>query len=116
MALALGRVHRTCVVLSDSKFRNDGIHAVHNVLGHDGREPGEIRRLGREQIEKYKNTDFVEKKIVKAKKVTEGGKEYFEAQDEGGEIWKGRKLVLAMGTKDNFPPIEGYKENWPENM
>lgn len=43
----------------------------------------------------------------------EGG---FEAKDAGGEVWVGRRLVLAMGVRDVFPGIEGYAECWGVGM
>jgi gliotoxin/aspirochlorine biosynthesis thioredoxin reductase len=48
VAQGLSRVHRTCVLFSDSKFRNEGIHASHNILPRDGIHPAEFRKIARE--------------------------------------------------------------------
>jgi hypothetical protein len=55
---------------SDSKFRNDGIHASHNILTRDGTHSAEFRKLAREQISSYHNTDFIDTKITKAVNTT----------------------------------------------
>ena len=116
VAQGLARVHRSCALFSDSTYRNDGIHASHNVITRDGVHPDDFRRIAREQIEPYQNTDFFDTRISQVAKATHAGKPGFEVSDEKGQRWQGRKLVFATGCKDVFPPIEGYKENWPLNM
>jgi hypothetical protein len=113
---ALSRVRRTCALFSDSKFRNEGIHASHNVVTRDGIHLAEFRKIAREQISSYRSTDFIDTKIVKAINTSGDGKTGFEGSDSLGQIWRGRTFVFATGCKDIFPHIEGYKENWPHNM
>jgi gliotoxin/aspirochlorine biosynthesis thioredoxin reductase len=120
-ALSLSRIHRTVAIFTrpdNAGYRNQGVHAMHNVLSRDGAHPEEFRRIGREQIKRYGTADFFEAEIVKASKVKCGQKEYdgFRIVDGQGSSWTGRKLVLAMGVKDVFPDIPGYRENWPLNM
>jgi hypothetical protein len=50
VAQGLTRIRRTCALFPDSKFRNDGIYASHNILTRDGTHPAEFRKLAREQI------------------------------------------------------------------
>ena len=118
VALGLARVKRTALVLSHQKFRNDGIKAMHTVLGFDGAHPAEFRGIGRGQIEKYGNgIEFAEGEAIKVRKASFGDDDQgFEIEEKGGEVRRGRKMVLAMGAKDAFPDIEGYAENWPDNM
>ena len=60
---------------------------------------------------------FVEAEAVRLGKMSfEDGYEGFEVEDKQARVWKGKKMVLAMGSKDVFPEIEGYAENWPKNM
>lgn len=112
VALALARVHRTCVVFSDGTFRNKGVKAAHSIITRDHVHPQEIRDLARKDIEKYGNTKFVETAITKISKMNGN----FVAQDEVGGEWRGRAVVLATGVKDTFPNLPGYTENWPESM
>jgi thioredoxin reductase len=111
-ALALGRIHRTCTVFSDSVFRNHGIEAAHSIITRDHTHPQVIRDLARKDIEKYRNATFVETRITKISKV----EDKFVAENEAGNSWTGRTVVLAMGVVDLFPDLKGYKENWPLNM
>ena len=117
-ALGLSRIKRTALVLSHQTFRNDGSKAMHTVLGFDGAHPSDIRRIGIEQIKKYGNgIQFAEGEAVKVRKVVfEDGYHGFEIEEKGGELWRGKKMVLSMGVRDVFPDIEGYTDNWPENM
>ena len=117
-ALGLCRVRRTAVVVSNGSFRNDGIHEMHAVLGHDKWNPADFRRESRKQVEAYGDgVQFAEGDVVRVlKKKFEDDYEGFEAEGRGGETWRGKKLVLAMGSKDVFPDIPGYAENWPDNM
>jgi thioredoxin reductase len=113
-ALALSRQKHPAVVFSDSVFRNAKAHRAHTVLGHDHKPAKEIRRVGREQIEAYGTTHFVERAVRKARKIEEEGT--FEVEDAEGETWRGKKVVLAMGAKDIFPDIDGYAECWGESI
>ena len=117
-ALGLARVKRTALVLSHKQFRNDGIKAMHTVLGFDGAHPEDFRRIGTEQIKKYgQGIQFAQGEVIKVRKaVFEDHCQGFEVENKSGEVWRGRKMVLAMGARDAFPDIEGYAENWPDNM
>lgn len=117
-ALGLARVHRTALVLSHKTFRNDGIKEMHAVASRDGIHPEEFRKITREQIQSYgKGIEFAEGEAVKVAKVSlENGRDGFQIKDRQNRLWNGEKLVLAMGSRDVFPNIEGYAENWPDNM
>ena len=113
-ALALCRMKRTSVVFSTEAFRNARAHRAHTVLGFDHVKPAEIRRVGREQVQAYGTTKFVERAVTKASKSSDGR---FEVTDSRGAVWRGRKVVLAMGAKDVLPTeIEGYEDCWGESI
>lgn len=109
-ALALCRMAHPTVVFSTGTFRNDKAHRAHTILSRDHQPASEARRIGREQIEAYGTTHFVERALTRACKDEEAG--VFEVEDETGEKWRGRKIILAMGAKDIFPEIEGYADCW----
>jgi len=115
-ALGLCRLHRTTAVFSNGQFRNEGVHAMHNVASRDGEKPVEFRGTTREQILRYGLTDFFDAKIVKMSAENVDAFTGFEVRDQEGRTWKGRKLILTMGSKELLPPIPGYAENWPDNM
>ena len=91
---------------------------MHTVPSRDGSHPAEFRRITKQQIEMYGDgIQFVEAEAVRLGKASlEDGYQGFEVEDKQAGVWKGKKIVLAMGSKDVFPNIEGYAENWPENM
>ncbi|KAJ4548939.1 hypothetical protein HRR80_008277 [Exophiala dermatitidis] len=121
IALGLSRLNRRKVVFTKPQgagFRNEGAHEIHNILTRDCTPPAEFRKIAREQIEKYRTTEFVEAEIVSVKKLeSNDGFSSFEAVDSEGRKWRGRKLALAMGCVEVLPTdIPGYKENWPQNI
>ncbi|KAL2410759.1 Thioredoxin reductase verT [Exophiala dermatitidis] len=101
IALGLSRLNRRKVVFTKPQgagFRNEGAHEIHNILTRDCTPPAEFRKIAREQIEKYRTTEFVEAEIVSVKKLeSNDGFSSFEAVDSEGRKWR-------------------YKENWPQNI
>lgn len=122
VALGLSRTHRRAAIFTKpdgAGFRNEGAHEIHNLLSRDGIPPEEFRQIATEQIKKYGTVDFVEAEVVKMEKpdsTAPGATSFFTITAKDGRKWKGRKLALAMGSVEVFPDIEGYKENWPQNM
>ena len=118
-ALTCARTRATAIVFDSKAFRNEGIKHMHTVASRDHFHPQEFRRIAREQIEsRYDTVWFQETTISHAAKKKVGKEEFdgFELKDEAGRTYQGRKLVLATGSKDILPDIEGYKENWPEHI
>jgi Pyridine nucleotide-disulphide oxidoreductase len=111
VALGLARQHNSCVVISDSKFRNEGAEAMHAVASRDGERLAVFRPITREQIAKYGNTTFVDMIVIGVSKEGVNGYDGFRAADKEGRDWIGKKTVFASGSKDISPRIEGYKEN-----
>lgn len=110
-ALGLARVRGTSVVFSDGTFRNAKGRHAHNVISRDHQSAREIRRLGREDIERYGTALFVDRAVARARKVEGAG--VFEVEDMSGEKWRGKKVVLATGSRDEVEKdIEGYEECW----
>lgn len=122
VALGLSRVHRRAAIFTkpDGKgFRNEGAHEMHNVISRDGEDPVEFRRKAVKQIKRYGTVDFIEAEIISMdlkERLESNESEYFEVRSAGGGVWSGKKMALAMGSVEVFPNIEGYKENWPQNM
>lgn len=119
-ALGLARVKRNAHVLSHQNFRKNGVKASHKVLGFDGAHPAEWRRIGREQIDKPgDDTEFAEGEAIKIRH-TDFGKEIskgFEIEQNGGQVWRGRKMTLAMRrvAETSSQMLREYAENWPDN-
>lgn len=117
-ALAIGRAYRSALLFDSGRYRNQGGAAMHTVLSRDGIHPEEFRKIARSQIERYPTISFKQAHIAHAANVElEPGYKGFELKDGDGNIFRGRKLVLATGSEDVLPDnIEGYRENWPQHM
>ncbi|KAF1996887.1 FAD/NAD(P)-binding domain-containing protein [Amniculicola lignicola CBS 123094] len=122
LTAALGCARTRCLALlfDSGSYRNEGITHMHSVPSRDHIDPVEFRRIAREQIEsRYDSVWFEKATIVSAVKKMIGEKqdyEGFELKDsEGREFW-GKKLIVATGSRDVFPDIPGFAENWPSHM
>jgi thioredoxin reductase len=91
---------------------------MHAVPTWDHGNPAEFRAAAkRDLLARYDTTSFVDvgiKTIQKSER--KDGSSLFEAIDENGAPWSGRKVVFATGIKDIFPNIEGYSERWVKGM
>lgn len=114
VATGLARQLHTAVVFSDGKFRNAKAKHMHNVVGWDHRDPTDFRAAARKDLlARYSTIRFHD---VGIKNVSKGSDGRFEAIDVDGQLWKGKKLVLATGVKDVPPSIDGYADCWGESM
>lgn len=91
---------------------------MHTVPSRDHVDPYEFRSIAREQItSRYPSVWFENVTITQAaKKVLEKNYNGFEVTDSEGQKYQGRKLILTTGSRDVFPDIEGFKENWPQHI
>jgi thioredoxin reductase len=118
-ALTFARTRTTAIVFDSGEYRNEGIKHMHTVASRDHQDPYAFRATAREQIEsRYETVWFQQSKITQAAKKLIGKEQYdgFEVEDSDGKTYEGRKLILATGSKDIMPDIEGYTENWPEHI
>ncbi|KAF6220367.1 hypothetical protein HO133_003499 [Letharia lupina] len=88
---------------------------MHTVLDSDGARPTESRRKIRKQMGKYGDSiEFAEGEVIMVRKAYfENGFQGSQIDEKGGKVCRGRNIVLATGTRDVFPDIKGYAENWP---
>ncbi|EED14643.1 thioredoxin reductase GliT [Talaromyces stipitatus ATCC 10500] len=115
VATGLARQLHTAAVFSSSVFRNAKVKHMHNVLGWDHRSPTDFRAKARaDLLARYSTVQFYDE--VEIESVSRQSDGRFEARDVRGDVWRGKKLVLAMGVKDIFPDIEGYEDCWGETI
>lgn len=106
--LALGRALRRVMIIDSGIPCNRQTPHSHNFLTQDGKTPGEISRVARNQVEKYNTVEFIAAVATSGKKTKSG----FEVQTDQGEIFAARKLVFATGIRDIMPPLSGFAECW----
>ncbi|KAI7162352.1 hypothetical protein KC343_g13108 [Hortaea werneckii] len=114
-ALSLCRVNRTAAVFSTPEFRNDSAHRAHTILSRDHTPPAAIRQAGRDEIDAYGTTKFIDRAVNSA--IKSAGGNSFQIVDSEGETWRGRRLILATGVRDLLrATIAGYRECWGRDI
>jgi thioredoxin reductase len=103
-ALILGRCRRSVLLCDDGQYRNDASRGLHGFLSRDGIHPAELRRIGREQLERY-DIEYRQTRVADARCATGG----FEVTLKDGARIRSRKLLLTTGVTDTVPPIEGME-------
>ncbi|MBB1030197.1 NAD(P)/FAD-dependent oxidoreductase [Dietzia sp. SLG310A2-38A2] len=116
-ALMLGRARRRVLVVDAGEPRNRFAAHMHGVLGHEGVDPLELLRRGREELRQYDVTVRPGSvTVVRDSGVDDAGK------DDGGAGLTvefadaapatARALVVASGQTDELPDIPGLREFW----
>jgi thioredoxin reductase len=100
-ALLLGRCRRKVLLFDDGRPRNGASRAAHGFFSRDGIEPGELLRIGREQLSPYEVQIQQETVTHVARRDSQ-----FEITTASG-CRRSRKLLLATGIADQVPDIEG---------
>lgn len=114
VALGLARQLHTAVIFDSQCYRNDPAENMHNVSTWDHRPPAELRAVARRELStRYDTIQIQNTTIQQVRKSAEG---IFEAIDSTGNVWEGRKLVLAVGVRDIPPDIPGYAAAWGKKM
>jgi thioredoxin reductase len=104
-ALMLGRCRRRVLVCDAGEPRNRQARAAHGFLTRDGSAPGELLRIGREQLARY---DTVELRAAEVVDAVRGGEGYDVRCADGSRL-RCRKLLLATGVVDELPAIPGIE-------
>ncbi len=111
-ALNLGRARRRVLVCDKGSPRNAWAHNSHGFFTRDNEPPLELLEIGREQLKPYKTIGF---QTIGVKEIKRSG-ERFEVVFDNGGIVKARKILLAFGVKDEFPPIENFDKFWGKTV
>lgn len=112
-AATLARQLHTAVVFDSKQYRNARAAAMHMVPGHEGKSPEQFRRESRDGLSKYPTIEFHDARIDKVEKKTDSE---LLLTDSTGKSWQFRKILLAVGSSDIFPGIDGYEPLWGERI
>jgi thioredoxin reductase len=107
-ALVLGRMRRRVLLIDSDDPAHAVTEGVHGFLGHDGRAPGELRGLGREQLRPYGSVEVREALVERAERV-DGG---FALAAGDAQPVRARVLLLAAGMRYLTPDIPGMTAIW----
>src|SRR5690242_16809246 len=100
-ALVLGRSRRRTVVVDAGEPRNAPSPGVHSFLSRDGMLPGDLLRVGREQLAPYESVQLRRGRVTTAERVGDG----FRLRLDDGGMVAARRVVLALGVVDLLPEI-----------
>ena len=107
-ALTLGRCRRRVLLCDRGRPRNAVASHVNGFLSRDGIEPGELRRIGREQLERYDSVQARDIEVIGA----ECEANHFVVVLADGSRVQSRKLLVTTGLLDKLPDIEGFQQFW----
>ncbi|WP_046244346.1 NAD(P)/FAD-dependent oxidoreductase [Hymenobacter terrenus] len=106
-ALVLGRARRRVLVLDGGPARNAVAFNSHSFFTRDGSSPGEVLRIGREQLRPY----AVEIHADEASQARLSSNGLVLTLGSGAKV-TAPALVLATGVTDELPPVPGLSELW----
>lgn len=105
-AQMLGRARRRVLVIDAGAPRNRFAAHMHGVLGHDGRSPAELLRIGRTEAQAY-GVEFLDTTVTS---IDDAG-DHLAVTYDGGTL-AARGAVLTTGVVDDLPDVPGLREQW----
>jgi thioredoxin reductase len=102
-ALILGRCHRNALLCDEGHQRNMASHAIHGLLGREGRSPAEFLDEARHELTRYTTISLRGTRVTD---ITPTGDE-FEFVCADGTTGIASKVLLATGLVDELPDLAG---------
>jgi thioredoxin reductase len=104
-AQILGRCHRQVLLCDDNQQRNRASHAIHGLLGREGKSPSAFLREARQELARYKSISIKETRVTVIRATQEG----FEYDCADGTTGAAHKILLATGIVDELPELAGIE-------
>jgi len=115
-ALQLARARRDVLVIDAGQRRNRFVDEAgghsHGFLTRDGQSPGAIAAEGRSQLLRYPNVQWLNGLAEDACRGSDGRFEFRVAS----KVVSARRLILAVGVRDELPPVPGLVERWGRSV
>ena len=87
------------------------------MLTIEGRHPEEFRAAAKKELlQKYDVIGFENAEISAIEEIRDSRPTYFVATSVDGKMYRGRKIVLASGVRDEHPDLEGYGDCYGKTM
>lgn len=109
-ALTLTRARRITTVIDGGQPRNAPATGVHGLLGHEGINPADLLARGRAEVKGY-GGEIVEDHVVDVVRASDTS-DSFEVRLRGGDVVRGRRLLIATGLVDELPDVPGLEGQW----
>jgi thioredoxin reductase len=110
--MALGRAMKNVLIIDSGNPCNRNTPYSHNFITQDGKAPGEITQLARQQLKVYDTVRIFNGRATTGVNIGRG----FEILCAAGEKFSAKKLIFATGIKDLLPRIEGFAECWGKSV
>ena len=107
----LARYLHSVVLIDSGDPRNWATRSINGFLGLPRIRPPELRALGRDECRRY-GVRLVDSTVDLARKL---GDEHFALDLVDGDRYEARRLLLAIGLKDNWPNIPGLERVFGAN-
>jgi thioredoxin reductase len=107
-AMPLVRARRRVLLIDAGQPRNRFADASHGFLGQDGVAPAEIQARGRRELSAYPTFTAIDGMAVQAA----GEMDHFTVTEEAGSVHRARRLILALGVRDELPDLPGLRDRW----
>jgi thioredoxin reductase len=111
-AMSLGRSSRNVIVIDSGNPCNKYAVTAHNLVGQDGRSPGQITRDMRSDVSRYPTVSFCDDLVTGASRLESG----FEVATASGETFLARRLIFATGVTDEMPDLDGFSDCWGKSV
>jgi thioredoxin reductase len=107
-AMQLARARRRVLVVDGKSPRNRFAAHSHGFFGQDGKSPADIISEASAQLAKYPTAEIVAAEATAAQRADE----QFVVTLSDGRSFKGSRIVLATGVRDELPALPGLQERW----
>ncbi|KAJ1682043.1 hypothetical protein LUZ63_022731 [Rhynchospora breviuscula] len=104
-------MHRRALLLDSGAYRNATVAHAHNLLGHDGDAPADLRQRGRDELAAYPTVEVRDATVTAVATETDSVR-----VEVGGETLRAAHVILATGLADDLPPIPGLTEHWGDRV
>lgn len=105
------------MLVDDGAPRNARAHQIHNFVTRDGTPPGEFRGIARDQLTPYPSVEVRDAKVSRIERLAGPDAEgcAFEVS-VGDDRVRARRILLAVGMRDELPSIAGLAELWGSSV
>jgi thioredoxin reductase len=113
-ALTIVRQTHTAILFNSGSYRNAAAQHMHMIPTWDHRDPAQFGEEAQKEIlGRYSTVKIENVELTKAEKINDS---LFRVMDSKGNVWHGRKLILATGSENIYPDIPGYEKVWAKRM
>ncbi|MDG5482025.1 NAD(P)/FAD-dependent oxidoreductase [Mycolicibacterium gadium] len=106
--LVLGRARRRTLLVDAGAQSNLPAHGIGGLLGHDGRSPAELYKIGRRELSAYPSVEVRGGEVVTGERAGSD----FVLQLADGTRERTRRVLLATGMEYRPPELPGLAQLW----